>query len=97
MLRLRQVLLDVLPQEELQASRGLVIRVESIDPKWHTQEANLPLFTTANLQIVVAFHPQGLRYFRQVQNLKVLLCPSINSMVSHPGMEHVMLTLHSSQ
>ena len=95
MLHLLHILLDLLPQDQLQASKGLVIRVEGIDPRWHTHKSDLPLFA-ASLQLMVGIH-RGLRYFHQVQSLKVMLCPSIYSMMSPPDILHVMLTLHGNQ
>lgn len=85
----------MLPQEQLQISIGLVIRVEGIDPRWHTQESEFRLFA-ANVDLMVAFH-KGVRYSRQVQSLKVMLCPSTESMMSPPHIWLVMLTLHGNR
>lgn len=94
MLHLYQVLLDVLPQEQLQASKGLLIKVEGIDPSWHTHRSSLPLFA-ASMQLMVGMH-KGLRYFHQVQTLKVMLCPSIKIMMPPLDLWHVMLNVHGN-
>ena len=71
MLCLPTILLDVVPQDELREKtlHGLTIRVEGIDPGWHTQPGDQALFA-GSLQYT-AVVKKGPSLFLHVQTLKV--------------------------